>query len=120
MDSKSDIKVDDSKAAEVGIIVHNGREFAAMGFTVDVESKRMVAYVSEKAVSADGKSTQSFLTTWEGQELCRLIWTGYARGFYRTRLNCYYTAKPIAGYYWFGRGLGKGMILKLRRGRKAK
>ena len=119
MDSSGDIKTDDTRAEELGIIVHEGREFASGGFSIDLERGRMVAYVTAIPVSKDGKSTQSFLTTWKGERIARLIWTGYARGFRRTRLECYSTAEPIAGFHWYGRGLGAGCALKLRRGRKA-
>lgn len=132
---ESDIKTDDTRAAELGVFKHEGREYAALGFTVDVERGRMVAYVTER----DGPASRYFLTTWEGAFLARLVRTdrhqsptgasfygatlnrrrGGPVGFHDTKLESYRTLDPIAGYHWYGRGLGSGMILKLRRGRKA-
>jgi len=128
MDSASDIKTDDTRAEEIGIIVHEGREFASGGFSIDLEHGRMVAYVK---ATLEGY----ILQTWEGQTLARLKRTdnhprmlqGYyghrlsrgPMGFNGTRLESFRTLDPIAGYHWYGRGLGAGCALKLRRGRKA-
>ena len=75
------------------------------------------------------------LQTWGGQTLGRIKRTdnhprmlqGYyghrlscgPMGFNGTRLESFRTLDPIAGYHWYGRGLGAGCALKLRRGRKA-
>ena len=131
MDSRSDIKTDDTRAEEVGIIVHEGREFVSGGFSVDLENGRMVAYVK---ATLEGY----ILQTWGGETLARLKRTDRhpptcgdscrcfagPRGFANltgrpTALYSFRTLDPIAGFHWYGRGLGAGRVLNLRRGRKA-
>lgn len=58
------------------------------------------------------------LTTWSGEAIVDLVRTGSTRGFYGTELDCYRTAAPVLGYYWHGRGLGAGMVIKLHRGKR--
>ena len=140
MDSASDIKTDDTRAAEVGIIMHEGREFASGGFSIDLEQGRMIAYVVEHKLGPRECSgfVRYTLETWGGEflsalartdrhsALCRNSCRCYAgpRGFrnvagHPTALYSFRTRAPIAGYHWYGRGLGAGCALKLRRGRKA-
>ena len=136
MDSRVDVMVDDTRAVEVGTIIHEGREFAAQGFSIDVERGRMVGYVNEDRDPPHGFPYEApllRLTTWEGDTVALLYRTdGHYRnvpfgrakhagpiGWHGTRLFSYQTRTPVAGYYWYGRGLGVGMALKLRRGRKA-
>lgn len=119
--SHSIIKAGDAQAAELGVFTHEGREYSAGGFSCDMERGRMLAYVSQDAKPPEGfpyEPCQLWLTTWDGQKLARLARTGSARGFYGTKLECYETRVPFAGYYWHGRGLGVGCCIKLRRGRK--
>ena len=98
---------------ERATIVFEGREFVAGGFSVDLESGRMVAYVTRNEYG------QYWLTTWNGERLARLHKSGESRtGFHGTMLESFKTVEPIAGYHWYGRGLGAGMMLRLRRGRK--
>lgn len=117
--SRSEITTDDTRAAEAATFVHEGREFTAGGFSIDVEAGRMIGYVG-----TDPESGRPILITWHGKKLADLAVTGRASGFRdmtgrRTKLVCYYTRQPIAGFYWYGRGLGSGMSLKLKRGQKA-
>ena len=141
MDSYSEIKTDDTRAAEVGVVTFEGREYASGGFSVDVERGRMIGYVTrgEPYQHQSGPVTSYSLTTWDGQFLVRIErtdrhqasqgasfygFTGNRRsggpvGFHDTKLQSFRTLDPIAGFYWYGRGLGAGMVLKLRRGRKA-
>lgn len=122
MEHKSDIQASDTRAAELATIVHEGREFASGGFFVDMERGRMVAYVSQDAEPPAGfpyEPRQLWLTTWNGEKIVRLARTGSARGFYGAKLECFETRVPWCGYYWHGRGLGIGMMLRLSRGRKA-
>ena len=107
METQATLTVDDSQAAEVGTIEHEGRSYSASGFSLDVETGRMVAYVDAMA---------AWLTTWSGERLCRIHQTGEARGFHGTTLYCYQTA-PFLGHHWYGRGLGASMFLRLKRGR---
>lgn len=113
MDHHSDIKTDDTRAEELAVVVHEGQEFACGGFAIDVETGRMIAYVS---LNEQG---QYWLTTWQGERLARLHCSGVSRGFWSTRLEHFRTIEPIAGFYWYGKGLGVGMMLRLRKGRKA-
>ncbi len=83
------------------------------GFACDVDRGFLVGYVKKTEVG------RFVLTTWHGETLVGLERTGYARGFNRTTLECFRTVGTFAGYYWHGRGLGEGMMLRLRRGRKA-
>jgi len=139
MDSSGDIKTDDTRAAEVGIIMHEGREFASGGFSIDLEHGRMIAYVVEHKPPMDGPRERSgfvryTLTTWGGQTLAQLERTDPGRWYttmggtrvkggsipaFGAWLMAFRTVDPIAGFHWYGRGLGAGMALKLRRGRKA-
>jgi len=137
MDSISEIKTDDGHAEEIGIIMHDGHECAAGGFYIDIERGKMIAYVKRHEETRQDKGGQPYtvrsysLHTWGGQHLARLLRTDHHApshyslrpsgpvGFYGTRLQCFRTLDPIAGYYWHGRGLGAGMLLRLSRGRKA-
>ena len=140
MDSASDIKTDDTRAEELALFTHEGHEFASGGFMIDVERGRMIAYVVEHKPPMDGPRGRSgfVLTTWGGQTLAQLERTDRhsalcrhscfcfagPRGFRNetgrsTTLYSFRTLDPIAGYHWYGRGLGTGFALRLRRGRKA-
>ena len=99
----------------------------------------MVAYVVEHKPPMDGPRERTgfvryTLETWGGEFLAALERTDQGR-WYSTMdgtrvkggsipalgswLMAFRTANPIAGYHWYGRGLGAGCALKLRRGRKA-
>lgn len=122
MKSTSILKTDDTHAEELGIVEMDGREFTAGGFWIDVEKGRMLAYVTQDAEPPAGfpyLSPELWLTTWGGEKLVRLARVGRARGFNRTKLECFTTKAPIAGYHWYGRGLGVGMSLRLKRASKA-
>jgi hypothetical protein len=135
MEHTSIIQTDDTRASELGIVTFQGKEFAAGGFMLDLDRGRMIGYVTkgEPYQHASGTVTSYALTTWEGLFLSRLTRTdrhlpaclSYCRcrgggptGF-GTPLQSFRTLDPIAGFHWYGRGLGAGMSLKLRRGRKA-
>lgn len=137
VDFKTDMKTDDTRAAELAIVVHEGKEFASGGFSIDLERGRMIAYVrgdeGKRIDPTHGFSTRNLayrsgvghsapleLVTWGGEWLSGLNYTGESRGFHGTLLLHFQTREPIAGYYWHGKGLGTGMALKLHRGRKAK
>ncbi len=120
MGYKSELIACDTHAEELATVIHDGRAFTAGGFSIDVERGRMVAYVTERKGSyLDGPVARFILTTWSGDTLAELRQTGESWGFFRTRLTSFQTLQPIAGYYWYGRGLGAGMVLKLHRGRKS-
>ena len=140
MDSASDIKTDDTRAEELAIFMHEGHEFASGGFSIDLEHGRMLAYVGkgEPFQHRTGHVTSYNLQTWGGEHLAPIVRTDShlpackdscrclsgPRGFRNmtgrpTALYSFRTLEPIAGYHWYGRGLGAGCALKLRRGRKA-
>lgn len=112
MQSRSDLTIGDGAAQEHATVTHEGRDFTAGGFAIDLDAGRMVGYVGLEG-------NRLVLQTWGGETLSPLWLTGRAAGFHGTSLYCYHTVKPVAGFYWHGRGLGAGMILKLRRGRRA-
>ena len=134
MENRSEFVTDDTRAAEVATVVFQGHEFAAGGFTVDVERGRMIAYVHEDKDWKPGLGHRYSLHTWGGLRIAGLRRTDRGRWYTTTsgqRVNdgsiwafgawlmAFETTEPIAGHYWYGRGLGPSMILKLRRGRKA-
>lgn len=130
MESRSDIKTGDTQAVEVGVIRHEGREYASGGFWIDLERGRIVAYVSKapepfrQMIRLPGgigvsRVVAYSLTTWKGEPLAPLVKTGESRGFYGVRLQHFQTTSPIAGFYWYGKGLGENMMLRLRKGRAA-
>ncbi|KKM64984.1 hypothetical protein LCGC14_1495940 [marine sediment metagenome] len=112
MESKVETTIDDTRASESATVTFQGRDYTAGGFQVDLVSGRMVAYVTRKG-------DQLILTTWAGQRIAGLYETGKTRGFYGAELVCYQTRHPVAGFYWHGRGLGEGMMLRLKKGRRA-
>ena len=134
MNHRSDYTTDDTRASEIGVLSHNGHEYAAGGFSIDLEAGRMIAYVSEAPHSAS-RVDRYLLTTREGVVVARMARTDShtrefcrygqccrgksPRGFGGVALQCFRTLEPIAGYYWYGKGLGAGMMLRLKRGRKA-
>lgn len=126
MRTKSTIHTADAQAFETAAITLGGREYTAGGFAIDMDRGRMIGYVHAEM---EGYT----LTTWDGQTVARLKRTdNHARqnygyyglrgsgpvGFHGTSLQSFRTLDPIAGFHWYGRGLGAGMVLKLRRGRK--
>lgn len=62
-------------------------------------------------------TTQLWLTTWPGNRVARLTVTGTSPAF-GGRLTCY--GCVVEGRYYYGRGLGPGMYINMRPGRKVK
>jgi len=121
MEHRSDYVVADGAAVESATFVHEGGEYTSGGFAVDLDAGRMIAYPDGEA---RGECIQ--LKTWGGQTVAHVRMTGsyLQRGFggLRFRMFCYSTCGDgdgFAGRHWFGRGLGKGMMLRLRAGREA-
>ncbi len=88
---------------EVGTFTHQGVKYSALGSIVDHDAGRIIGYPSR-----DNRT----LMTWDGRTLGTLKVTGYACGFH-CKLTCYRAA--VDGLNYHGRGLGEGMILRLRR-----
>jgi hypothetical protein len=95
-------------AVEVGVIVHEGREFRALGSVVDHESGRVVGYVKgDKLVSWDGKVTLGTIrvvSTWRTPR----SWVSSKMSSYRA---------VVGGKSYHGRGCGDGFLLKLKKSR---
>lgn len=53
------------------------------------------------------------MTTWDGKILGQARKTGHFYGLHRTLIICYRTEIDEVPYY--GRGLGRGMMVRLRR-----
>ncbi len=60
-------------------------------------------------------SDEQWITTWPGNKVARLYVTGKARGF-NCKLTCY--SCTIEGRTYYGRGLGPGMYLRMRAGKR--
>jgi len=108
---ETDVVLDDTASGEVGTITINGVSHAAWGFHLDAAAGRMTAY----PFLVNG---ELWLTAWGGERIVRLTQTGVSYGLCRTKLYHYRTAVPYLGHYWYGKGLGVGMLLRLKRGRK--
>ena len=125
-DFKSDFVIGDTLAFERGTFTHEGRDFTSGGFLVDLEHGRMFGYVKRTQTSEEQRKafpymedSELWLTSWEGTPVFRIYRTdtGGLRGF-GGRLYSYATLAPYLGYYWYGRGQGEGMCLRMKRGRK--
>lgn|SRR5512138_344864 len=119
IDSQSDWTVADKVAVEAGTITHGGRSYTSGGAAIDFERGRAVVYVKLEPGRANACLSA---TTWDGEIICALTRTDRGMCYVgNTALMSYQTKTPLAdGYYYYGRGLGAGMLLHLRRGRKAK
>lgn len=92
--------------SEVGTFVHEGREFTAGG--AYVSDTHAIGYPTVEAGAGE-------LRAWDGSVLgtCRVTGTSWAPGRYGgSRLYAY--RATINGRDYYGRGSGKGCILKLR------
>jgi len=89
---------------ETGTVTHEGRAYTALGSVVDHESGYVVGYVKGAT-----------LTSWEGatigtvREVSR--WPLHNSGF-STSMHSY--RATIDGRSYHGRGMGEGMLLRLR------
>ena len=101
-------------SAEVGIVTHEGREFAAFGYMRTPD--RLVAYLHN-----DGT-----LTTWDGLTIgrYRVVSTWKTPRSYLSSTMSQIEATLLDGSKWTGRSAGVGMIYKAkpkagRNGRKS-
>jgi len=119
METKTDWKVSDTSAVQVGVVTFDGKEFAALGACIDLDAGRAICY-------PDGETVGNHCAgdDWGGAVLFMLRCTGWSLTGFRdctgrkTKLYSYRTIHPVGGFHWFGRGLGKGCLLRLRKGRK--
>lgn len=94
--------------AEIVTLVHEGREFSALGAVVNHAEGYLVGYVS-----ADGKS----LTKSGGEAICPLQFVSKYRVYSTkwgswTEMFCY--RATVEGHRYHGRGQGPGMLLRMR------
>ena len=103
----------DGATVELGTVEIDGRPFDAFGSVIDERNGMIIGYPGTVSPS----SHQHWLKTWVGAPIVPLTITGKAKGF-GTTLTCY--SAVFNGVRYHGRGLGDGMILRLRAGRRVK
>lgn len=107
MQSKSEtFTATNGALVEVGTITHEGREFAAGGSVIDLESGHIFGYPKGET-----------LTTWNGEAIeglqLRVTSTWRTpRSFTSDRMFAY--SATYKGRSYYGRGSGEGMLLRLR------
>ena len=104
---------DNGAKVEVGIIVHEGREFASLGSIVDHERGYVVGYLKLVDNPKPGES-RHVLTSWEGRVIgtCRVISTWKTpRSWVSSTMSSYRATVDGIEYH----GSGDGMLLRLRR-----
>ncbi len=98
---------------EVGTVTHHGRDFSALGSTVDLDRGEVCGYVKRDA------SGVLYLSTWSGECLyitLRPVSTWRTpRSFVSSTMTAY--RAMFGDYVWHGRGAGEGMFLRLKKGR---
>jgi hypothetical protein len=92
---------------ELATVELDGKSFTSGGAMISDE--QIIGYVS-----SDGRE----LRTWSGETIMPIRQTGSQRGFYRALIKSY--AGVYAGRRWYGRGLGEGMLIRLRPGKAVK
>jgi hypothetical protein len=96
----------DGARAELATMTHDGREYSALGAVIDHKRGRVVGYVKGATLTAwDG----ALLGTLRAMGRVRLAQWSPSGGEY---LTCY--RATIDGRAYYGRGLGEGMVLRLR------
>ena len=109
-------KQENGAVVEVGVFSHEAKTFSALGSVVDPASGIIIGYVSH----AGGKA---HLTTWDGDYIlpivCVSTWDIRNRHTGERTRMCAYRATDAHGVRYSGRGLGDGMLLRLRAQRGA-
>lgn len=103
---------------EVGIVEHNGREYASGG--ASVSDTHLVCYPRPPQMVGTvyaNDQAHGQVTNWGDEVLGTYRITGYAGGFNGVKLTCY-RVRLDDGREYVGRGLGPGMILECRRAAK--
>jgi hypothetical protein len=125
MKSRSETRTTPQGASvEIGTVEFEGLEYAALGSIVDTSNGYLAGYVQ----AAPGEQDRGIarLCTWEGVEICKLrsvaTWQLSGREG-QARRSAFYTTMTAyrathCGKVYSGRGLGPGMLLRLRAGRR--
>lgn len=105
----------DGARVETGIVVHEGREFAALGSVVDPARGIIVGYVSDARPDvSSGNPTRFVLTTWQGEAIAPLMlvrrWTSYGVA----RCTLFAWTCVLGGKRYSGRNSGPGMVVRMR------
>jgi hypothetical protein len=110
--------------AEIATIIHEGREFSAMGSCIDMEGGRISAYIGASiTVGDDGRGflagTTFRIDTFAGEKIGLATLTSTSRRIYTTwgfhRME-YYTMR-YAGFYWHGKKSDDYDLIRFRKGR---
>lgn len=109
-------------AVEVATIVHEGRDFTALGAVMDLERGIVSAYVSEAKYPKPGESRYN-LTGWaeDSEAIAPLTLRGSWKqgGFGGARNTIYAWSCVIDGRVYSGRNSGPCMLIHMRGGRRA-
>jgi hypothetical protein len=103
MQYRSETKQADNGAqVEIGTVIHEGREYSAMGSIIDEACGVIVGYVSKDELA---------LRTWGGEQICELRVVSRFKAFGNpvTAYRCIYNGRRYSG-----RGSGPQMVLRLR------
>jgi hypothetical protein len=117
MDYRSEhVTADCGAKLELATVIHEGREFTALGAIIDEKQGFIFGYVSRD---------ETELRTWDGQAICplRRVSSWESRVMSRTGLvtftKMFAYACRFNGRHYTGRGQGSGMCLRLRSRGKA-
>lgn len=108
MDTRIEVQEGPNGAtAEVVTLIHEGREFSALGAVINHAEGYLVGYVS-----SDGKS----LTKSGGEIICPVQLVGEYRRYYRWSgwVTTYCYRARVGELRYHGRGGGPGMLLRMR------
>lgn len=106
MDSRVEVASTETGAkVEIATVLHDGKEFTAMGSVVDHKAGRVTGYPKGNV-----------LQTWDGKPIgtCTVTSTWRLRVFAGPLTMRQYHA-TVDGIHYTGRGQGDGMCLNLRR-----
>lgn len=107
MESRSVVHVAPNGAkVEVGVIVHEGQEFVALGSIISPAEGLLVGYVT-----SDGKRLQTF----NGETICDVQHVSYycrRTKWHLVEMHCYRARYNGVAYH--GRGSGPSMLLRMR------
>lgn len=94
---------------EYGVVTHEGKDYASGGALVS--DAHLVCYPSRTPAALPRVGN---VEAWDGEVLGKFQITGYVPAFGGVRLTCYRVTLHD-GREYYGRGLGRGMLLRCRR-----
>jgi hypothetical protein len=92
-------------------IEFQGKSFTACGSMMSQDGNLVMAYVGRIL-----GPMRAEITKWNGEVITIARITGTAKGFHRTKLLC--VSCSIDGSTYYGRGLGEGMLIRLRKAKR--